>query len=191
MGREIENAEIGDEKMGWSSSASASSSYASSSSSASSSYASSSSNLSSISSELPLLSLNHVSFVCKSVPKSVKFYEEVLGFVLIKRPSSFEFEGAWYYYYFLLSLSLSLYSIFFSYFLSPLHYMAFIFFSLMKNLSFLAFKKILSQTSFSFPFFIFLHPLWVFMLFFFFWNIWLNSQTFCKSNHFLVFYFQK
>ncbi|CAI9103775.1 OLC1v1002326C2 [Oldenlandia corymbosa var. corymbosa] len=44
---------------------------------------------------LPLLSLNHVSFVCKSVRKSVRFYEEVLGFVLIKRPSSFTFEGAW------------------------------------------------------------------------------------------------
>ncbi|KAL3814520.1 hypothetical protein ACJIZ3_015788 [Penstemon smallii] len=45
--------------------------------------------------ELPLLSLNHVSFVCKSVQKSVQFYEQVLGFVLIKRPSSFDFEGAW------------------------------------------------------------------------------------------------
>ncbi|CAI9103773.1 OLC1v1002324C1 [Oldenlandia corymbosa var. corymbosa] len=45
--------------------------------------------------QLPLLSLNHVSFVCKSVRKSVRFYEEVLGFVLIKRPSSFTFEGAW------------------------------------------------------------------------------------------------
>ena len=44
---------------------------------------------------LPFLSLNHVSFVCKSVSKSVKFYEDVLGFVLIKRPSSFKFEGAW------------------------------------------------------------------------------------------------
>ncbi|KAI3445595.1 hypothetical protein Pfo_002260 [Paulownia fortunei] len=45
--------------------------------------------------ELPLLALNHVSFVCKSVRKSVEFYEQVLGFVLIKRPSSFNFEGAW------------------------------------------------------------------------------------------------
>ncbi|KAJ9687578.1 hypothetical protein PVL29_016172 [Vitis rotundifolia] len=51
------------------------------------------------SSKLPLLSLNHVSFVCKSVPKSVKFYEEVLGFFLIKRPSSFDFEGAWLFNY--------------------------------------------------------------------------------------------
>ncbi|XVE67468.1 hypothetical protein DITRI_Ditri08aG0163800 [Diplodiscus trichospermus] len=48
---------------------------------------------------LPLLSLNHVSFVCKSVSKSVRFYEEVLGFVLIKRPSSFKFEGAWLFNY--------------------------------------------------------------------------------------------
>ncbi|CAL5377936.1 unnamed protein product [Camellia sinensis] len=45
--------------------------------------------------QLPLLSLNHVSFVCKSVVRSVQFYEEVLGFLLIKRPSSFDFEGAW------------------------------------------------------------------------------------------------
>ncbi|KAK2662921.1 hypothetical protein Ddye_001495 [Dipteronia dyeriana] len=44
---------------------------------------------------MPLLSLNHVSFVCKSVGRSVRFYEDVLGFVLIKRPSSFKFEGAW------------------------------------------------------------------------------------------------
>ncbi|KAK5837647.1 Metallothiol transferase fosB [Gossypium arboreum] len=48
---------------------------------------------------LPLLSLNHVSFVCKSVSKSVRFYEQVLGFVLIKRPSSFNFEGAWLFNY--------------------------------------------------------------------------------------------
>ncbi|PSS02896.1 Metallothiol transferase [Actinidia chinensis var. chinensis] len=45
--------------------------------------------------KLPQMSLNHVSFLCKSVVRSVRFYEEVLGFVLIKRPSSFNFEGAW------------------------------------------------------------------------------------------------
>ncbi|XP_022876539.1 uncharacterized protein LOC111394789 [Olea europaea var. sylvestris] len=45
--------------------------------------------------KLPFLSLNHVSFVCKSVKKSVQFYEQVLGFALIKRPSSFDFDGAW------------------------------------------------------------------------------------------------
>ncbi|KAJ8572633.1 hypothetical protein K7X08_009144 [Anisodus acutangulus] len=44
---------------------------------------------------MPLLALNHVSYVCKSVPKTVEFYVEVLGFGLIQRPSSFEFEGAW------------------------------------------------------------------------------------------------
>ncbi|KAK4424416.1 hypothetical protein Salat_1635000 [Sesamum alatum] len=45
--------------------------------------------------DLPELSLNHVSFLCKSVKKSVQFYQQVLGFGLIKRPSSFDFEGAW------------------------------------------------------------------------------------------------
>ncbi|XP_057976658.1 glyoxylase I 4-like [Malania oleifera] len=54
---------------------------------------------SSSSSKLPLLSLNHVSFVCKSVSRSVRFYEDVLGFVLIKRPSSFNFQGAWLFNY--------------------------------------------------------------------------------------------
>lgn len=44
---------------------------------------------------LPLLSLNHISFVCRSVSESVNFYENVLGFVLVKRPSSFKFQGAW------------------------------------------------------------------------------------------------
>ncbi|XP_074276912.1 glyoxylase I 4-like [Silene latifolia] len=44
---------------------------------------------------LPLLCLNHISYVCKSVPDSVRFYVDVLGFVLIKRPSSLDFGGAW------------------------------------------------------------------------------------------------
>ena len=48
---------------------------------------------------LPLLSLNHVSLMCRSVWDSVRFYEDVLGFVLIKRPSSFNFNGAWLYNY--------------------------------------------------------------------------------------------
>uniref|UniRef100_A0A7N0RG74 VOC domain-containing protein n=1 Tax=Kalanchoe fedtschenkoi TaxID=63787 RepID=A0A7N0RG74_KALFE len=47
------------------------------------------------SSKMPLLSLNHVSFVCSSLEKSIRFYADVLGFVMIKRPSSFDFEGAW------------------------------------------------------------------------------------------------
>ncbi|KAK8673267.1 hypothetical protein V6N13_111614 [Hibiscus sabdariffa] len=48
---------------------------------------------------LPLLSLNHVSLLCRSVSESARFYEQVLGFVLIKRPSSFKFNGAWLYNY--------------------------------------------------------------------------------------------
>lgn len=44
---------------------------------------------------LPLLSLNHVSLLCRSVWNSVRFYEDVLGFCLIKRPTSFDFNGAW------------------------------------------------------------------------------------------------
>ncbi|KAB2036575.1 hypothetical protein ES319_D03G010900v1 [Gossypium barbadense] len=44
---------------------------------------------------LPLLSLNHVSLLCRSVWDSMRFYEEVLGFIPIKRPSSFKFNGAW------------------------------------------------------------------------------------------------
>ncbi|KDP46697.1 hypothetical protein JCGZ_06485 [Jatropha curcas] len=48
---------------------------------------------------LPLLSLNHISLLCRSVWTSMRFYEEVLGFVLIKRPSSFKFNGAWLYNY--------------------------------------------------------------------------------------------
>ncbi|KAI3959155.1 hypothetical protein MKX01_023831 [Papaver californicum] len=42
-------------------------------------------------SALPVLSLNHVSYPCKSVTESAKFYQEVLGFVLIRRPSSLKF----------------------------------------------------------------------------------------------------
>lgn len=56
---------------------------------------SSSSNGEGCTKQMPLLALNHVSYVCKSVSRSVNFYEDVLGFVLIKRPSSFDFEGAW------------------------------------------------------------------------------------------------
>ncbi|XP_057491481.1 glyoxylase I 4-like [Actinidia eriantha] len=48
---------------------------------------------------LPLLSLNHVSILVKSVWTSVRFYEDVLGFFSIKRPSSFNFHGAWLFNY--------------------------------------------------------------------------------------------
>lgn len=44
---------------------------------------------------LPLVSLNHISLVCRSVQDSIDFYENVLGFVPIKRPGSFNFDGAW------------------------------------------------------------------------------------------------
>ncbi|KAH9287674.1 hypothetical protein KI387_031791, partial [Taxus chinensis] len=48
---------------------------------------------------LPLVALNHVSLVCKSVESSSQFYKNVLGFNLVKRPSSFDFEGAWLFNY--------------------------------------------------------------------------------------------
>ncbi|XP_009781311.1 glyoxylase I 4-like [Nicotiana sylvestris] len=48
---------------------------------------------------LPLLSLNHVSLLVRDVWNSVRFYEDVLGFCLVKRPSSFNFHGAWLYNY--------------------------------------------------------------------------------------------
>ncbi|KAG7014267.1 hypothetical protein SDJN02_24442, partial [Cucurbita argyrosperma subsp. argyrosperma] len=48
---------------------------------------------------LPLMALNHVSRVCRSVKDSVDFYTKVLGFVLIERPQSFDFEGAWLFNY--------------------------------------------------------------------------------------------
>ena len=41
---------------------------------------------------LHLTSLNHISLVCKSVPESIDFYQNTLGFVPIRRPGSFDFE---------------------------------------------------------------------------------------------------
>ncbi|KAK4751893.1 hypothetical protein SAY87_020691 [Trapa incisa] len=49
--------------------------------------------------QTPMLALNHVSFVCTSLSRSIRFYVDVLGFILIKRPSSFDFEGAWLFNY--------------------------------------------------------------------------------------------
>ncbi|GLC47938.1 hypothetical protein PLESTB_000041800 [Pleodorina starrii] len=48
---------------------------------------------------LQLLALNHVSRVCSDLAASYRFYTEVLGFTPVKRPSSFEFDGAWLHNY--------------------------------------------------------------------------------------------
>jgi hypothetical protein len=46
---------------------------------------------------LSLRSINHISKVCSSVEASVAFYRDVLGFILVKRPQSFNdsFQGCW------------------------------------------------------------------------------------------------
>ncbi|KAJ6963330.1 hypothetical protein NC652_001830 [Populus alba x Populus x berolinensis] len=44
---------------------------------------------------LHLKSLNHISLLCRSVEESINFYRDVLGFVPIRRPGSFNFDGAW------------------------------------------------------------------------------------------------
>ncbi|THU67615.1 hypothetical protein C4D60_Mb05t26570 [Musa balbisiana] len=48
---------------------------------------------------LPLASLNHISVVCSSVERSLDFYQNVLGFLPIRRPGSFNFNGAWLFNY--------------------------------------------------------------------------------------------
>ncbi|CAD5172089.1 unnamed protein product [Musa acuminata subsp. malaccensis] len=48
---------------------------------------------------LPLASLNHISLVCRSVERSLDFYQNVLGFLPIRRPGSFDFTGAWLFNY--------------------------------------------------------------------------------------------
>ncbi|XP_059642754.1 glyoxylase I 4 [Cornus florida] len=48
---------------------------------------------------LHLTSLNHVSLVCTSLEKSIDFYKNVLGFVPVRRPGSFDFNGAWLFSY--------------------------------------------------------------------------------------------
>ncbi|KAK4362202.1 hypothetical protein RND71_017443 [Anisodus tanguticus] len=48
---------------------------------------------------LALTSLNHISLVCRSVEKSIEFYKNVLGFVPVRRPGSFNFTGAWLFGY--------------------------------------------------------------------------------------------
>ncbi|CAI9102930.1 OLC1v1001325C1 [Oldenlandia corymbosa var. corymbosa] len=49
--------------------------------------------------DVPLMALNHVSRLCRSVKDSVDFYTKVLGFVLIQRPQAFDFDGAWLFNY--------------------------------------------------------------------------------------------
>ncbi|KAH9605196.1 hypothetical protein KSS87_005173 [Heliosperma pusillum] len=44
---------------------------------------------------LRLKSLNHISLLCRSVEESIDFYQNVLGFLPIRRPGSFDFDGAW------------------------------------------------------------------------------------------------
>lgn len=46
---------------------------------------------------LSLRSVNHISKVCSCLAASVAFYRDVLGFIVVKRPSSFDqsFEGCW------------------------------------------------------------------------------------------------
>ncbi|KAG2718732.1 hypothetical protein I3843_03G225200 [Carya illinoinensis] len=44
---------------------------------------------------LRLKSLNHISLACRSLEKSCDFYQNVLGFFPIRRPGSFDFDGAW------------------------------------------------------------------------------------------------
>jgi len=44
---------------------------------------------------LSLKCLNHISIVCRSMEKSLDFYQNVLGFIPVKRPGSFDFQGAW------------------------------------------------------------------------------------------------
>ncbi|KAJ0977793.1 hypothetical protein J5N97_013267 [Dioscorea zingiberensis] len=48
---------------------------------------------------LPLTSLNHISIICASVDRSVDFYQNVLGFFPVRRPGSFDFDGAWLFNY--------------------------------------------------------------------------------------------
>ncbi|KAJ9163126.1 hypothetical protein P3X46_022828 [Hevea brasiliensis] len=48
---------------------------------------------------LQIESLNHISIVCRSLEKSLDFYQNILGFFPIRRPGSFDFDGAWLFSY--------------------------------------------------------------------------------------------
>ncbi|KAJ7962876.1 Metallothiol transferase fosB [Quillaja saponaria] len=53
----------------------------------------------SVGNPLHLTSLNHISHVCRSVEESMDFYQNILGFVPVRRPGSFRFDGAWLFGY--------------------------------------------------------------------------------------------
>ncbi|XP_004486683.1 glyoxylase I 4 [Cicer arietinum] len=48
---------------------------------------------------LRLKSVNHISLIVKSVEESINFYQNVLGFIPIRRPESFNFNGGWLFAY--------------------------------------------------------------------------------------------
>lgn len=48
---------------------------------------------------LPLRALNHVSLCVRDVAKSAAFYQDVLGFTEVRRPSCFDFDGSWLFGY--------------------------------------------------------------------------------------------
>ncbi|KEH28697.1 putative glyoxalase/Bleomycin resistance protein/Dihydroxybiphenyl dioxygenase [Medicago truncatula] len=53
----------------------------------------------SVGNPLHLKSVNHISLICRSVEESIDFYQNVLGFFPIRRPGSFDFDGAWLFGY--------------------------------------------------------------------------------------------
>ncbi|OIW15831.1 hypothetical protein TanjilG_04366 [Lupinus angustifolius] len=53
----------------------------------------------SVGNPLHLKSVNHISLICGSVEQSMNFYRNVLGFFPIRRPGSFNFDGAWLFGY--------------------------------------------------------------------------------------------
>ncbi|XP_031475550.1 glyoxylase I 4 [Nymphaea colorata] len=48
---------------------------------------------------VPLVALNHVSRLSRSIESSVRFYEAILGFVCTNRPQIFDAGGAWLFNY--------------------------------------------------------------------------------------------
>ncbi|KAK7325229.1 hypothetical protein VNO77_29388 [Canavalia gladiata] len=53
----------------------------------------------SVGNPLHLKSVNHISLNCSSAERSMNFYQNVLGFFPIRRPGSFDFDGAWLFGY--------------------------------------------------------------------------------------------